>query len=168
MRISAYMSQENVRYTRTPQSERLKWVDTMAHLMDNQFVLPGTKFRFGLDPLLGLLPVAGDLASFAMSAVIVLTIARHGASGKIVALMLINIALDAIIGSIPILGSIFDFAYKANERNVRLLRRHYEEGKYQGSGKNIIVAALVGIIVVFVFLLWAMWELAVWLYQLMF
>ncbi len=140
----------------------------MAHLMDNQFVLPGTKFRFGLDPLLGLLPVAGDLASFAMSAVIVLTIARHGASGKIVALMLINIALDAIIGSIPILGSIFDFAYKANERNVRLLRRHYEEGKYQGSGKNIIVAALVGIIVVFVFLLWVMWELAVWLYQLMF
>lgn len=162
------MSRENTRYTRTPQSERLKWVDTMARLMDNQFALPGTSFRFGLDPLLGLLPVAGDLASFAMSAVIVLTIAKHGASGKLVALMLVNIALDAIIGSIPVLGSIFDFAYKANERNVRLLRKHYDEGKYQGSGKNIIVAALVGVVVVFVLLLWAMWELGEWLYHLVF
>jgi hypothetical protein len=162
------MANENLRYTRTPQSERLKWVDYMARLMDNQFVLPGTKFRFGLDPLLGLLPVAGDLASFAMSATIVLTIARHGASGKLVALMLINIALDAIIGSIPVLGNIFDFAYKANERNVRLLRNHYEEGKYQGSGKNILVAAAIGVFVIFLLLLWAMWELLEWLYHLVF
>ena len=162
------MSKENLRYTRTPQSERLKWVNSMARLMDDQFVLPGTKFRFGLDPLLGLLPVAGDLASFAMSASIVLTIARYGASGKVVALMLVNLALDAIIGSIPVLGTIFDFAYKANDRNVKLLHRHYEEGKYQGSGKNIIVAAAVGVLLIFLLLLWAMWELLEWLYQLIF
>ena len=162
------MSKENLRYTRTPQSERLKWVNSMARLMDDQFVLPGTKFRFGLDPLLGLLPVAGDLASFAMSASIVLTIARYGASGKVVALMLVNLALDAIIGSIPVLGTIFDFAYKANDRNVKLLHRHYEEGKYQGSGKNILVAAAVGVLLVFLILLWAMWELLEWLYQLIF
>lgn len=162
------MSKENLHYTRTPQSERLKWVNSVARLMDNQFVLPGTKFRFGLDPLLGLLPVAGDLASFAMSATIILTIARHGASGKLVALMLVNLALDAIIGSIPVLGSIFDFAYKANERNVRLLQRHYEEGKYQGSGKNILVAAVVGVLLIFLLLLWGMWELLEWMYQLIF
>lgn len=162
------MSKENLRYTRTPQSERLKWVNSMARLMDDQFVLPGTKFRFGLDPLLGLLPVAGDLASFAMSASIVLTIARYGASGKVVALMLVNLALDTIIGSIPVLGNIFDFAYKANDRNVKLLQRHYEEGKYQGSGKNIIVAAAVGVLLIFLLLLWAMWELLEWLYQLIF
>ena len=162
------MSKENLRYTRTPQSERLKWVNSMARLMDDQFVLPGTKFRFGLDPLLGLLPVAGDLASFAMSASIVLTIARYGASGKVVALMLVNLALDAIIGSIPVLGTIFDFAYKANDRNVKLLHRHYEEGKYQGSGKNILMAAAVGILVIFLLLLWGMWELLEWMYQLVF
>ena len=162
------MSKENLRYTRTPQSERLKWVNSIARLMDDQFVLPGTKFRFGLDPLLGLLPLAGDLASFAMSASIVLTIARYGASGKVVALMLVNLALDAIIGSIPVLGTIFDFAYKANDRNVKLLHRHYEEGKYQGSGKNILVAAAVGVLLVFLLLLWAMWELLEWLYQLIF
>lgn len=140
----------------------------MARMMDNQFKLPGTNFRFGLDPILGLLPVAGDLASFAMSATIILTIARHGASGKLVVLMLINLAIDTVVGSVPILGNIFDFAFKANERNVRLLRRHYDEGKYQGSGKGILVMAVVSILVILMLLLWAMWELIEWLYQLIF
>ncbi|MFD3003769.1 DUF4112 domain-containing protein [Pontibacter toksunensis] len=162
------MAKENMRYTRTPQTERLKWVDYMARLMDNQFKFPGTNFRFGLDPILGLVPVAGDLASFAMSATIILTLARHGASGKLVVLMLINLAIDTVVGSIPILGSIFDFAFKANERNVRLLRRHYEEGKYQGSGKGILIGAIVGIVIVLMLLLWAMWELVEWLYHLIF
>ncbi|GAB3536951.1 hypothetical protein GCM10027443_28570 [Pontibacter brevis] len=162
------MAKENMRYTRTPHTERLKWVDYMARIMDNQFKLPGTNFRFGLDPVLGLLPVAGDLASFAMSATIILTMARHGASGKLVVLMLINLAIDTVIGSVPILGNIFDFAFKANERNVRLLRRHYEEGKYQGSGKGILIGAVVGIVVVLMLLLWAMWELIEWLYHLIF
>ncbi|WP_162052914.1 DUF4112 domain-containing protein [Pontibacter pamirensis] len=162
------MAHENLRYTRTPQTERLKWVNYMARMMDNQFTFPGTKFRFGLDPILGLLPVAGDLASFAMSATIILTIARHGASGKLVVLMLINLAIDTVVGSVPILGNIFDFAFKANERNVRLLHRHYEEGKYQGSGKGILIMAIVSILVVLMLLLWAMWELIEWLYQLIF
>lgn len=162
------MANDNLRYTRTPQTERLKWVDYMARIMDNQFKLPGTNFRFGLDPILGLLPVAGDLASFAMSATIILTIARHGASGKLVVLMLINLAIDTVVGSVPILGNIFDFAFKANERNVRLLRRHYEEGKYQGSGKGIFIAAVVAVLVVLLLLLWAMWELIEWLYHLIF
>lgn len=132
----------------------------MVHLLDNQFRLPGTSFRFGLDPLLGLLPVVGDMASFAMSAALVVTMARHGASGKLVTLMLLNSALDALLGSIPVVGNIFDFFFKANERNVRLLRRHYDEGKYQGSGKGILVGVLIGVAVLFVLLLWALWELA--------
>lgn len=158
------MATDDIRYARTPRSENLKWVDYMVHLMDNQFRLPGTNFRFGLDPLLGFVPVAGDLASFGMSAVLVLTMARHGASGKLVALMLVNIALDALIGSIPLIGNIFDFAFKANQRNVRLLRAFYEEGKYQGSGKGIIIGAIIGLVVLFGLLIWALWELAEWVY----
>ncbi|MEJ8756324.1 DUF4112 domain-containing protein [Pontibacter sp. H259] len=154
----------NVRYSRTPQSEKLKWVNHMVKLMDNQFRFPGTNFRFGLDPILGFIPVVGDLASFGMSAMLVMTMARHGASGKLVALMLLNIALDTVIGSIPILGNIFDFAFKANERNVRLLTRHYEEGKYQGSGKGIILGVLVGIILLAILLLWILWQFAEWIY----
>ena len=159
------MEPQNARYSRTPHTEKLKWVNHIVKLMDNQFRLPGTKFRFGLDPILGFLPVVGDLASFGVSAMLVMTMARHGASGKLVALMLLNITLDTIIGSIPILGNIFDFAFKANERNVRLLTRHYEEGKYQGSGKGIIVGVLIGIVLLFILLLWLLWELAEWIYH---
>jgi len=155
----------NVRYSRTPHSEKLKWVNHMVKLLDSQFRFPGTNFRFGLDPILGFIPVVGDLASFGMSAMLVMTMARHGASGKLVALMLLNIALDTIIGSIPILGNLFDFAFKANERNVRLLTRHYEEGKYQGSGKGIILGVLIGIVVLAILLLWILWKLAEWIYS---
>ena len=95
---------------------------------------------------------------------LVMTMARHGASGKVVALMLVNIALDTLIGSIPVLGNIFDFFFKANQRNVRLLTRHYEEGKYQGSGKGIIIGVLVAIVALFIFLVWVLWQLAEWIY----
>ncbi|WP_235925806.1 DUF4112 domain-containing protein [Pontibacter burrus] len=158
------METHNTRYTRTPQSEKMKWVNHVAKLMDNQFRMPGTNFRFGLDPILGFLPVAGDLASFGVSAMLVMTMARHGASGKVVALMLVNIVLDTLIGSIPVLGNIFDFFFKANQRNVRLLTRHYEEGKYQGSGKGVIIGVLVAIVVLFILLIWVLWQLAEWIY----
>lgn len=157
------MATNNTHYTRTPRTEKLKWVEHMVHLLDNQFRLPGTNFRFGLDPILGLLPVAGDLASFAMSAALVMTMARHGASGKLVALMLVNIALDALIGSIPLVGNIFDFAFKANERNVRLLQRYYDEGKYQGSGKGVFIGVLLALLVLSVLLLCALWQLGDWI-----
>ncbi|HEY4651684.1 MAG TPA: DUF4112 domain-containing protein [Pontibacter sp.] len=158
------MEAQNTHYSRTPQSEKLRWVNHMVKLMDNQFQLPGTRFRFGLDPILGLLPVAGDLASFGISAMLVMTMARHGASGKVVTLMLLNIALDALIGSIPILGNVFDFFFKANQRNIRLLNSHYAEGKHQGSGKGIVAAVLIGIVLLFILLLWVLWELAEWVY----
>ncbi|WP_299703184.1 DUF4112 domain-containing protein [uncultured Pontibacter sp.] len=160
------METANTHYTRTPRTENLKWVDRVTKLMDNQFRLPGTSWRFGLDPILGLFPVVGDLASFGVSAMLILTMARYGASGKMVTLMLLNVALDALFGSIPILGNIFDFAFKANERNVRMLRAHYEEGKYQGSGKSIMIGVLIGIVVVFILLAWAIWQLLAFLYQL--
>jgi hypothetical protein len=159
------MEPQNVRYSRTPHTEKLKWVNHMVKLMDNQFRLPGTNFRFGLDPILGLLPVAGDLASFGVSAMLVMTMARHGASGRLVALMLVNIALDTLIGSIPVLGNVFDFFFKANERNVRLLTKHYEEGKYQGSGKNVIIGVIIGVLLLFALLIWVLWELATWIYH---
>ncbi len=154
----------NTRYSRTPQSEKLKWINHVVKLMDNQFKIPGTNFRFGLDPILGFLPVAGDLASFGVSAMLVLTMARHGASGKLVTLMLLNIALDTVIGSIPVLGNLFDFFFKANERNVRLLTKHYEQGKYQGSGKGVLIGVLIGVVLLFILLIWVLWELAEWIY----
>ncbi|GAB2714488.1 hypothetical protein GCM10011495_38580 [Hymenobacter frigidus] len=134
--------------------ERLRWVARVARLMDSQFRLPGTRFRFGLDPLLGLIPVAGDLSTLAVSGVLLLTMLRHGASGAVVVRMAFNILLDTVVGAIPILGNLFDFAYKSNERNVALLRRHYAEGHHQGSGKGLVALLLLFFLMVFGLVAW--------------
>ncbi|MBH8556899.1 DUF4112 domain-containing protein [Hymenobacter negativus] len=128
--------------------ERLRWVERVARLMDSQFQLPGTRFRFGLDPLLGLLPVVGDLSTTVVSVALLMTMFRHGASGAVVVRMALNIFIDTVVGGIPILGNVFDFAYKSNERNVALLRRHYAEGRHSGSGKGLIVLLLMVLVAV--------------------
>ena len=141
---------------------RLRLVERIARLMDSQFRLPGTRFRFGLDPLLGLLPVVGDLSTLAVSGALLLTMMRHGASGAVVVRMAFNILLDTLIGAIPIIGNVFDFAYKSNERNVALLRRHYAEGRHQGSGKDLVALLLLALLVVFGLLAWGSVALLGW------
>lgn len=147
----------------TASNSKIKWVEWVSHLMDEQFRIPGTNFRFGLDPILNLIPVVGDLSGFAVSAALVATMAKHGASGKVLTLMILNIILDAAIGAIPILGQILDFTYKANTRNIRLLRAHYAEGKHQGSGKGVIIVILIVLVLTFVLLIYAAWKLMEWL-----
>jgi hypothetical protein len=147
------------------QDERLRWVARVARLMDSQFRLPGTSFRFGLDPVLGLLPIVGDLSTFAVSGALLLTMMRHGASGAVVVRMVLNILLDTVVGAIPVLGNLFDFAYKSNERNVELLRRHYAEGQHAGSGRGLLTVVLIGFLIFLGLLLWGLWSLTVWLWQ---
>ena len=148
------------------QDNRLKWVEKLSYLLDEQFRLPGTRFRFGLDPVMNLIPFLGDMSGFLISAALVLTMAKNGASSKIVTLMGINIVLDATIGAIPIIGQIFDFFFKANSRNIRLLKEHYHEGKHQGSGRSILIALAILLLVIFVLLIYAMWNLAEWIISL--
>ncbi|UOR06569.1 DUF4112 domain-containing protein [Hymenobacter aerilatus] len=147
------------------EDDRLVWVARVARLMDSQFKLPGTRFRFGLDPVLGLLPIVGDLSSFAISAVLIVTMMRHGAKGSVVVRMILNVLIDTIIGAIPLFGNIFDFAYKANDKNVQLLRAHYVEGKYQGSGKGLIAVVLIGLLVLFGLLAWGLFVFFAWLWH---
>ncbi|MGI4735350.1 MAG: DUF4112 domain-containing protein [Janthinobacterium lividum] len=123
-------------------AERLRWVERIARLMDSQFRLPGTRFRFGLDPLLGLVPLVGDLSSTVVSVALLLTMMRYGASGAVAVRMALNILIDTVLGAIPLIGNVFDFAYKSNERNVALLRRHYTEGQHHGSGKGLVALIL--------------------------
>ncbi|MDQ3291947.1 MAG: DUF4112 domain-containing protein [Bacteroidota bacterium] len=151
--------------TTTILDERLKWVESVSRLMDSQFKLPGTQFKFGLDPILGFIPLAGTLSTYAVSGVLVFTMARYGVSRKVVILMLINIFLDALIGSIPLIGNLFDFVYKANDRNVRLLRRHYQEGKYAGSGTGILVLIGLFLLVLLGLLFYGIWTLSAYLWQ---
>jgi hypothetical protein len=139
--------------------DRLRWVEMVSRLMDNQFQVPGTNYRFGLDPILGLIPFGGSVASFAVSAGLLLTMVKHGVSRKVWIMMLGNLALDAIFGSIPILGTIFDFAFKANQRNVSLLRKHYQQGKYQGSGNGLIAIIVLVLLIILFLVIYGTWQL---------
>ncbi|MET1054906.1 MAG: DUF4112 domain-containing protein [Pedobacter sp.] len=141
-------------------------IQRLVYLLDEQFRLPGTNFRFGLDPLMNLFPVVGDMTGFVISAGLLLAMARKGASNKLVVLMSINIFLDAIIGGIPFIGQVFDFFFKANSRNLRLIKEHYVEGKHSGSGKNTLVLAIVILIVLLVMLIFLLVKLGDWLISL--
>jgi hypothetical protein len=115
--------------------------------------------------LIGLIPLAGDAVTFVLSSAIALGIVRKGASGKVIALMIGNILLDTIIGSIPVLGNLFDFAFKANTRNIHLLKKHYEEGKYQGSGWPIVIAVGIVLLLLFVGMIYLFYLVLQWLFQ---
>jgi hypothetical protein len=136
------------------------WINRFSYLMDEQFRFPGTKFRFGLDPLLNLFPFVGDIAGLLISGGLLMAMAKKGASNKLVVLMSVNIILDATIGAIPIVGQIFDFFFKANTRNIRLMKEHYLENKHQGSGKNVIFLILIITIVIIALMIFGLWKLA--------
>lgn len=95
-------------------------VHRLAWLMDKSIRLPGG-FRIGIDGLVGLVPVIGDLAASGASFYIVAQAAHAGVPAGVLARMVLNVALDAVIGAIPVLGDVFDVAFKANMRNVRLM-----------------------------------------------
>lgn len=126
-----------------PTPRGLKNIDYLARLMDAQFRVPGTNFRFGLDALIGLIPGGGDLSTFAVSGYMLWVMAQNGASGYVLARMVLNVLLDTIIGSIPIIGDLFDMVYKSNMRNLRLMQEHYREGRHRGSAWKVIVPVLV-------------------------
>lgn len=98
--------------------ERLAW------WLDSAFVVPGTRFRIGLDALIGLVPGIGDLIGTAVSAYIVAAAARRGLPGSVLLRMALNVGVEAIVGAVPILGDVFDAAWKANQRNVALMRQY--------------------------------------------
>lgn len=121
-------------------ADRLHWLEEVVKVLDDRFRIPGTRIRFGLDVLIGLVPWLGDAVSLAISGMLVLVMARHGASGMVVLRMLGNVTIDYLVGAIPLLGDLFDLSYRANRRNLRLLKEHYGEGKHQGSGWGVILA----------------------------
>jgi hypothetical protein len=100
---------------------RLARLRLVARVMDSCIELPGTRQRVGLDPIIGLVPVVGDVLTTAVSLYIVYEGCRLGASRTQVASMLGNVALDLAAGAIPVVGDFFDFAFTANQRNLRIL-----------------------------------------------
>lgn len=93
----------------------------LAWLLDASIPLPGTRWSIGLDALIGFVPFLGDLVGVALSTYIVAEAARLGASRSVLGRMVLNIALEGLAGLVPLAGDVFDAAWKANQRNVRLL-----------------------------------------------
>ena len=96
---------------------------TLTRLLDTVAHVPGTRVRFGLDSLLGLVPGLGDVAGAALSGYLVLLASRMGAPQSVIARMLANVAIDTVGGAVPVLGDLFDVAWKSNTRNLALLEQ---------------------------------------------
>jgi Domain of unknown function (DUF4112) len=124
------------------QEQRLKALRHISRLLDSAFVVPGTEFRIGLDPILGLVPGLGDLTSplFAMA---LLWQSRDLGIPRVVQLrMIFNVAIDALVGLLPVAGDFFDFAWKANDRNLALLERYAYEHRRPSAGDWLFVISL--------------------------
>jgi hypothetical protein len=104
--------------------ERLAQVRWLAGVMDDAFHVPGTRLRFGWDSILGLFPGLGDVLTSALSLLIVHHAWQTGASKLTLARMLGNIGVDFVVGAVPFIGDLFDFVWKANRKNARLLEQH--------------------------------------------
>ena len=104
----------------------LRRIERYARLMDSAVRIPFTRVTIGLDGLLGLVPVVGDVTGLLLSGYVLVESQRAGASKRVQAHMVKNILLDTAVGSVPVLGDVFDVMYKANTRNARLLRRELE------------------------------------------
>lgn len=103
--------------------QRLARFETLAKLLDVAFILPGTRIRYGVDGIIRLIPVVGDVLATAFSLWLVREARALGAPWHVTARMLGNVAVDGVIGIVPLAGDAFDVLFRANMRNVRLLRR---------------------------------------------
>ena len=116
-------------------------------MLDAAFQVPGTKFRFGLDAIIGLIPGAGDIGTAFFSVMILLHAFRLKIPKVVIGRMLLNSALDMIAGTVPIVGDLFDAGYKANLRNMALLERHSQRGVAPDRSDYVFVSVALGILI---------------------
>jgi Domain of unknown function (DUF4112) len=109
------------------QLKNLQRIRKIANLLDTAIGIPGTKFRIGLDPILGLIPGGGDLIAALISAYMIYLATRFRLEKEEIGKMVGNVAIETIFGSIPLIGDIFDAYYKANIRNLKILENHLQK-----------------------------------------
>jgi hypothetical protein len=139
------------------------WAERLVRFLDDGLTFPGTSIRFGADAILGLLfPVAGDAVS-ALSALSLfwLAIERH-VPWLVLVRMLVNVGTDALVGSIPLLGDLFDVAFKANRRNLELIERYGDAGDEEPGAREIALVTFVGALLLALFSIPFLLMLALW------
>lgn len=149
-----------------PRDSRQAGLRTLVRVLDDVITIPGTNIRFGLDAILGLIPGVGDVSGGLMSGAVILAAARAGASRMVIARMVANSAIDMIVGTVPVLGDLFDMGWKANRKNLALLDRYLERPTETRkasagfvAGALVVVLLLVaGSVFIAVLLMRALWN----------
>jgi hypothetical protein len=126
-----------------------EWARTLTRLLDNAIRIPGTDITIGLDPILGaLLPELGDAITGVLSLTLLGVAYRERVPKAVLFRMLLNIGLDALLGAVPFLGDLFDFAFKANEKNLALIERHRGDPTQPATlGDKLVVGSAIGVAV---------------------
>jgi hypothetical protein len=119
-----------------PERRSIERLRQLAYLLDDRFRVPGTKYRIGLDGLIGLVPGLGDAATTLLSLYIVLEARRLGVPVTKLGRMGLNVGLDAVLGAVPLVGDLFDVAWKANRRNLALLLDHVDPDRETRHGSR--------------------------------
>jgi hypothetical protein len=131
-------------------------LEILAWALDSSIAIPGTAFRVGLDSLIGLVPVIGDVIGMALSSYILFMAAKLGVPRVTLLRMGFNVALEGVVGLIPLAGDVFDMAWKANRRNVDLLRAHLENPSRARKGDWLFASLLLlGVVALLGLLAWA-------------
>ena len=128
----------------------LRSLRSLSHILDNALPIPGTSYRIGIDPLLGLFPAAGDYLSAALSAYIVIKAAQIGASSATLSRMAFNIILDTLVGTVPMIGDLFDAGWKANTKNLTLLENHLNSSPKSKKANWCFLLLLLGVLLLVV------------------
>lgn len=149
----------------TLERDRLERLRRLGYLLDNSIPIPGTRFRIGLEAIVGLVPGVGDLVGGGFSLYLILQAARMGVPASLLARMGWNLLVDVAVGAIPFLGDLFDAGFKANMRNLALLERHVQvpTQSRRASRRFVVVLAILLVLV-----LVGAFALAVFLVQLAF
>jgi Domain of unknown function (DUF4112) len=127
-------------------------IGRVTKVLDELVVIPGTPFKIGLDPLVGLIPLVGDAVGALVGGWVILEAARFGIPRVVLVRMLINMTVDLAIGAIPLLGDIYDFAFQSNSKNLKLFRRHALDPDASTRGEQALLLGLALLIVGIVWL----------------
>jgi Domain of unknown function (DUF4112) len=138
----------------------VKKLRSLSKVLDNLITIPGTKISIGVDPILGLLPIAGDYIGLILSAYIILQAGLLGLPKQTLIRMIINIIIDTLVGTIPLLGDFFDFTFKANIKNLELLEGHLNSPQPSKKADKLFVYTIIAVLI---FMTIAISTLTIWI-----
>jgi hypothetical protein len=147
-RYSVFLIMSEIIALKPAQQKRVLRVRQLAKLLDEAILIPGINKRIGLDPIIGLIPGGGDTVTMLMSAYIVVEAALLGLPATTLLRMVGNIVVDASVGTVPVLGDLFDVVSKANTRNLKLLDAHLAEPEFRAKTDKMLVIFIVALLAI--------------------